>query len=117
MSYAHVLALQSTKVPAAHGEESAQATTGPSATGDMKLPPPCERLLTDCLSRKFLSSAGEKWIPRFCVLSKDRLVFAKLFNTDKASQWMLNTDIQSLSVERLRNTFHKHDIEKNGCYL
>ena len=93
---------------------NAQEKQPPLAAGDLKLPPPHARLLADCLGRKFLSSAGEKWIPRFCVLCKDRLTFAKLHNAEKASQWVQETDDQALNVESLRAVFQKHDVDKSG---
>ena len=86
----------------------------PFQQGHMTLPHPRERIMTDCLDRMFLSSAGIKWISRFCVLTKDRLTFAKLHHADKASQWVQRADLQTMSKENLREIFQRHDIDQSG---
>ena len=78
------------------------------------LPSPRERILSDCLDRKFLSSAGMKWIPRFCVLSKDQITFAKLIQADRFCQWVQMTDFHALNAENLREVFERHDKLNNG---
>ena len=86
----------------------------PFEPGNMKLPHPHERLMTDCLDRMFLSSAGIKWISRFCVLTKDKLTFAKLHHGDKASQLVQQADHETLSKENLWELFQRHDADGNG---
>ena len=93
-----------------------------------KLPPPHERILAGSLERKFLTSKGIKWIPRFAVLSAEHLVFAKqhlakscpeLSEDDArlAEKWArtLSANSASQSADKLRETFERFDADKSGA--
>ena len=81
---------------------------------DKLLPPPQERRLTGCLDRKFMTSEGVRWIPRLCVLTSDRLSFAKLYQSDETTRLLRSTDANEMTLSVLREVFKKHDTDNDG---